>query len=191
MHTCLLLNHMISFIMWPPAPYLIRFCWFTSLASSFWLCVLIWRRRQEEGQHLSYSTILPHSFLWHIEVKHWLCFFSYKKIKQSSFFRYCRFLARYSGLVLVSISTLSVIAIICSLTLHQLPDFTDPQAVSDRYQKHFIFISKVESPQTLTKFNLPPFFSFAVFLYILQLLHYNCNITDFLLRDTYHSNPLF
>ena len=78
----------------------------------------------------------------------------------SFFFRYCRFLARYSGLVLVSISTLSVIAIICSLTLHQLPDFTDPQAVSNRYKKHFSFQSwkSVESLQTSTKFNLPLFF---------------------------------
>ena len=93
----------------------------------------------------------------------------------SSFFRYCRFLARYSGLVLVSISTLSVIAIICSLTLHQLPDFTDPQAVSDRYQKHFIFISKGKKrwiPTDLDKIQFALFFSFAVFLYILQLQNY-------------------
>ena len=43
---------------------------------------------------------------------------------------YARLLARHSGLVLITITTICVIAIICSLTLHDLPDFTDPQAVS-------------------------------------------------------------
>ena len=161
-------SEIISFVMWHGTHDLIRVPWLFLwlLASGFFPNL----EKKRVGQHLSYSTILPHSFLWHIE-EALPCLpchqaLSIKRgrrpifISAFLFSRYCRFLARYSGLVLVSISTLSVIAIICSLTLHQLPDFTDPQAVSNRYKKHFSFQSwkSVESLQTSTKFNLPLFF---------------------------------
>ena len=144
-------------------------------------------------QHLSYSTILPHSFLWHIEEGTALFALPPGSIykKRTNFYlflfsRYCRFLARYSGLVLVSISTLSVIAIICSLTLHQLPDFTDPQAVSDRYKEskiRFCFKRKRKCwVPTDLKFNLP--FLFTIVYQQIELLHW-------LSEDTYHGNPLF
>ena len=163
-------SEIISFVMWRDAHDLIRFPWLFLwlLASGFFPNL----EKKRVGQHLSYSTILPHSFLWHIEEGTALFALPPGSIykKRTNFYlflfsRYCRFLARYSGLVLVSISTLSVIAIICSLTLHQLPDFTDPQAVSDRYKEskiRFCFKRKRKCwVPTDLKFNLPFFSSFC------------------------------
>ena len=44
-------------------------------------------------------------------------------------YRYVRLLARYPVVVLLGISVFSISALVCSLMLHDWPDFTDPQAV--------------------------------------------------------------
>ena len=45
------------------------------------------------------------------------------------FLRYSRIIARYPLAILVTVTVLNFIALICSITLHQWPDFSDPQAV--------------------------------------------------------------
>ena len=44
--------------------------------------------------------------------------------------RYVRLLSRYPWAVLGTSGLLSLLSILCSLTLHTLPDFSDPQEVS-------------------------------------------------------------
>ena len=44
--------------------------------------------------------------------------------------RRVRLLSRYPWAVLATSGLLSLLSILCSLTLHTLPDFTDPQEVS-------------------------------------------------------------
>jgi hypothetical protein len=65
------------------------------------------------------------------------------------FFRYTRILAHYPVPVLVGISFLGLASIICSLTLHDLPDFSDPQAVSIQTRRGLVF------PKLLTNVIVP------------------------------------
>ena len=46
-----------------------------------------------------------------------------------SCYRYVQLLARYPIVVLIGISVFSISGLVCSLMLHEWPDFTDPQAV--------------------------------------------------------------
>ena len=61
-----------------------------------------------------------------------------------------RLLSRYPWAVLATSGLLSLLSILCSLTLHTLPDFTDPQEVST---VHFGAVHTVSSILYSTHFT--------------------------------------
>ena len=73
----------------------------------------------------------------------------YRKIKKFVFIniyllfvRYILLLSRYPWTILLASGLLSVLSIICSLTLQQLPDFNDPQEVRNTFYQKNIFYNK-------------------------------------------------